>query len=230
VGQVNGLSVIKLGDIAFGQPARITATTGAGSGGVIDIEREAKLGGPTHTKGILILAGYLAEQYAQTKPLNLSARLVFEQSYGEVEGDSASSAELYALLSSLANIPLKQGIAVTGSVNQKGQIQAIGGVNEKVEGFFEVCQAKSLTGEQGVIIPESNLKNLMLKEEVVSAIQEGRFHLWSVNNINEGIEILTGLKAGQRQADDAFEEGTIGYLIDQRLQALAEIAKAFGKE
>ncbi|MCP8318755.1 MAG: AAA family ATPase, partial [Candidatus Methylarchaceae archaeon HK01B] len=180
VGQVNGLSVISLGDFAFGRPSRVTASIGLGREGLIDIEREAKLGGRIHTKGVMILSGYLAEKYARDKPLSLSARLVFEQSYEMIEGDSASSTELYALLSVLSGLPIKQNIAVTGSVNQKGEVQAIGGVNEKIEGFFEVCKAKGLNGEQGVIIPESNVQNLMLKEEVVEAVRKGKFHIYPV--------------------------------------------------
>ena len=230
VGQVNGLSVSSLGDITFGRPSRITASIGLGREGLIDIEREAKLGGPIHTKGVMILSGYLAQKYAQDKPLSLSARLVFEQSYSGVEGDSASSTELYALLSSLSGLPIKQGIAVTGSINQKGEVQAIGGVNEKIEGFFETCKAMGLTGEQGVIIPESNVQNLMLKEEVVEAVREGKFHIWSVKNVDEGIEILTGVKAGARQEDGIFEEGSVNYLVDKRLRELAEKMKDFGKE
>ena len=229
VGQVNGLSVIDLGDITFGRPSRITASIGLGREGLIDIEREAKLGGPIHTKGVMILSGYLAEKYAQDKPLSLSSRLVFEQSYSGVEGDSASSTELYAILSSLSGLPIKQGIAVTGSVNQKGEVQAIGGVNEKIEGFFEVCKAKGLTGEQGVITPESNVKNLMLKEEVVEAIREGKFYIWAVKTIDEGIEILTGVKAGQRREDGTFEEGTVNYRVDKRLRELAETMRRFAR-
>lgn len=227
VGQVNGLSVIDLGDISFGRPNRITASIGLGREGLIDIEREAKLGGPIHTKGVMILSGYLAEKYAQDKPLSLSARLVFEQSYSGVEGDSASSTELYSILSSLSGLPIKQGIAVTGSVNQKGEIQAIGGVNEKIEGFFEVCKSKGLTGKQGVIIPASNVANLMLKEEVVKAIKEGKFQIWSVGTIDEGIEILTGVKAGKRKKDGTFEAKTVNYLVDKRLQELSETLKEF---
>jgi lon-related putative ATP-dependent protease len=227
VGQVNGLSVVSLGDISFGQPNRITATIGLGPEGLVDIEREAELSGPIHTKGVLILAGYLTECYAQTRPLSLSARLVFEQNYGGVEGDSAASAELYALISSLANLPVKQAIAVTGSINQKGQVQAIGGVNEKVEGFYEVCRVKGLTGAQGVIIPASNITNLMLKEEVVEAVKTGYFHVWPVKTVDEGLEILTGLPAGSRQPDGAFDEGSVSYRVDQRLGSLAEAAKAF---
>jgi len=229
VGQVNGLSVIGLGDIAFGRPSRITVSTGLGRGGLVDIEREAKLGGPIHTKGVMILSGYLVDKYAQDKPLSLSARLVFEQSYSGVEGDSASSTELYAILSSLSGVPIQQGIAVTGSVNQKGQVQAIGGVNEKIEGFFQVCKAKGLTGEQGVMIPASNVANLMLKEEVIEAVQEAKFHIWSVETIDEGIEILTGVQAGQRQEDGPFEEGTIHDQVDKRLRALAEAMAKYGR-
>jgi lon-related putative ATP-dependent protease len=226
-GQVNGLSVIDLGDIAFGRPNRITASIGLGREGLIDIEREAKLGGPIHTKGVMILSGYLAEKYAQDKPLSLSSRLVFEQSYSGVEGDSASSTELYAILSSLSGLPIKQGIAVTGSVNQKGMVQAIGGVNEKIEGFFEICKAKGMNGNQGVIIPASNVPNLMLKEEVVDAAGEGQFHLWAVEDIDEGIEILTGVQAGQRQKDGSFPEGTVNYAVDKRLRELSEAWKEF---
>ena len=222
VGQVNGLSVIGLGDIAFGQPSRITVSIGLGRAGVVDIEREAKLGGPLHTKGVMILSGYLVDRYAQDKPLSLSAQVVFEQSYSGVDGDSASSTELYAILSSLSGLPIQQGIAVTGSVNQKGIVQAIGGVNEKIEGFFEVCRAKGFTGEQGVMIPASNVKNLMLKEKVVQAVRDGTFHIWSVETIDEGIEILTGVRAGSRKADGSFEDGTVSALVDQRLRNLAE--------
>jgi len=229
VGQVNGLSVINLGDTALGRPSRITASVGLGRGGLVDIEREAKLGGPIHTKGVMILSGYLVEKYAQDKPLSLSARLVFEQSYSGVEGDSASSTELYALLSSLAELPIQQGIAVTGSVNQKGQVQAIGGVNEKIEGFFQVCKIKGLTGDQGVLIPESNVKNLMLREEVVEAVKEGRFHIWSVKTVDEGIEILTGMKAGKRNEDGTFGEGTVSCLVDRRLREFAETMTKFGR-
>jgi len=227
VAQVNGLSVMSLGDFSFGTPSRVTASVGLGREGIIDIQREAKLAGPIHTKGVLILSGYLAEKYAQDKPLSLSARLVFEQSYGMVEGDSASSTELYCILSALSGAPIKQGIAVTGSVNQKGEVQAIGGVNEKIEGFFEVCKAKGFTGDQGVLIPESNVQNLMVKEEVVEAVQEGRFHIYSVKNIDQGIEVLTGDKAGARRPDGTFEEGTVNYGVDKRLKEMAEKIKEF---
>jgi lon-related putative ATP-dependent protease len=229
VGQVNGLSVIDLGDITFGHPTRITASIGVGREGLIDIEREAKLGGPTHTKGVLILSGYLMEKYAQDKPLSLSARLVFEQSYSGVEGDSASSTELYAILSNLSGLPIKQSIAVTGSVNQRGEVQAIGGVNEKIEGFFGVCKAKGLIGNQGVLIPASNEQNLMLKEEVVEAVREGKFHIWAVKTIDEGIEILTGVKAGLRKEDGTFEEGTVNERVDKRLRELTQTLLKFGK-
>lgn len=227
VGQVNGLTVMSLGDFSFGAPSRVTASIGLGREGIIDIQREAKLAGPIHTKGVLILSGYLAEKYAQDKPLSLSARLVFEQSYGMVEGDSASSTELYGILSALSGIPIKQNIAVTGSVNQKGEVQAIGGVNEKIEGFFEVCKTKGLTGIQGVLIPESNVENLMLKEEVVDAVKAGKFHIYPVKTIDEGIEILAGVKAGARRPDGTFEEGTVNYRVDKRLKEMAEKIKEF---
>lgn len=218
IGQVNGLSVIDLGDYSFGRPSRVTVTIGIGKDGIIDIERETKLGGPIHTKGVLILGGYLTEKFSKDKPLNLSARIVFEQSYSGVEGDSASSAELYALLSALSDIPIKQNFAVTGSVNQKGQIQAIGGVNEKIEGFFEICKIKGFTGEQGVIIPEANIKNLMLKDEVVEAVKQKKFHIYAVKTVDEGIEILTGVKAGKLKPDGTFEKNSINYRIDLRLR------------
>jgi len=229
VGQVNGLSVLNLGDISFGQPNRITASMSLGRDGVIDIEREAEMSGPIHTMGVLILSGYLAEKFVQEKPLSLSARLVFEQSYSGVEGDSASSTELYALLSSLSGLPIKQGIAVTGSVNQKGELQVIGGVNEKIDGFFEVCVAKGLTGEQGVLIPEGNTTNLMLKKPVVDAVQEGKFHIWAIRSVDEGIEILTGVKAGERQEDGSFEPDTVNARVDAKLSELAERLLQFRK-
>jgi lon-related putative ATP-dependent protease len=227
VGQVNGLSVVAMGDFAFGMPSRVTASVGLGREGVIDIEREAQMGGPIHTKGVLILSGYLNEKYAQDKPLGLSARLVFEQNYEGVEGDSASSTELYSILSALSELPIRQSIAVTGSVNQKGEVQAIGGVNEKIEGFFEICKTKGLTGKQGVMIPESNVQNLMLKEEVVEAVREGKFHLYPVKSIDEGIEVLTGVKAGERRKDGSFDEGTVNFSVDKRLKEMAERLKQF---
>jgi len=227
IGQVNGLSVMSLGDFAFGRPSRVTASIGMGREGVIDIEREAKLGGRIHTKGVMILSGYLASKYARDKPLSLSARLVFEQSYSGVEGDSASSTELYAILSGLSGLSIKQGIAVTGSVNQKGEVQAIGGVNEKIEGFFEVCKAKGLTGQQGVVIPESNVQNLMLKEEVLDAVRDGKFHIYPVKTIDEGIEILTGVKAGVRLPEGIFREETVNRKVDRRLSEMAEKLREF---
>ncbi|MFN2147867.1 MAG: AAA family ATPase [Anaerolineales bacterium] len=229
VGQVNGLSVIDLGDLTFGRPSRITASVSLGREGLIDIEREAKMGGPIHTKGVMIIAGYLSEKFAQDKPLSLSARLVFEQSYAGVEGDSASSTELYAILSSLAGIPIKQSIAVTGSVNQKGEIQAIGGVNEKIEGYFEICKARGLSGDQGVMIPESNVENLMLKEEVVEAVRAGKFHVWPVGTIDEGIGILTGIEAGQKLDDGSFPEGSINDRVNHRLLEYAENLRDFAR-
>lgn len=227
VGQVNGLSVMSLGDFAFGGPSRVTASIGLGREGVVDIERESKMGGPIHTKGVLILNGYLNEKYAQDKPLSLSARLVFEQNYEGVEGDSASSTELYAIISALSGLPIKQGIAVTGSVNQKGEVQAIGGVNEKIEGFFEVCKAKGFTGKQGVMIPESNTQNLMLKEEIVQAVKDGKFRIYAVKTIDEGLEVLTGVKAGAREKGNGFEKETVNDRADRRLREMAEKLKEF---
>ncbi len=222
VGQINGLSVWHLGDYAFARPTRITARAFVGTRGVVNIEREINLSGPIHSKGVLILSGYLGGQYAAQRPLSLSASLTFEQTYEEVEGDSASAAELYALLSVLAEVPIQQGIAVTGSVNQRGEIQPIGGVNEKIEGFYAVCKAKGLTGRQGVIIPHSNLPNLMLREEVVEAVRDGRFHVWAVRSLDEGLEILTGLPAGQRRPDGTFPEGTLHARVAARLEEFAE--------
>ena len=227
VGQVNGLSVIGLGDFMFGRPSKVTASIGVGREGIMDIEREAALGGPIHTKGVLILSGYLNNNYARDKPLSLSARLVFEQSYEGIEGDSASSTELYALLSALSGLPVKQYLAVTGSVNQKGEVQAIGGVNEKLEGFFEVCRAKGLNGNQGALIPASNVQNLMLKEEVVEAAKAGKFRIYPVRTIDEGIEVLTGVPAGTRREDGTYEEGTVNHLVDRRLREMAEAMRGF---
>jgi len=229
MGQVNGLSVIDLGDFSFGRPTRITASVGVGREGLIDIEREAKLGGPLHTKGVMILNGYITDKYVRDIPLSLSARLVFEQSYEEVEGDSASSTELYAILSRLSDVPIKQGIAVTGSVNQKGEVQVIGGLNEKVEGFFEVCRAKGLSGIQGVLIPAANVRNLMLKEEVVAAVEQGKFHIYPVSTVDEGIEVLTGLKAGKLRKDGTFEPDSINDRVQKRLTSLAERLRDFIK-
>ncbi len=229
IGQVNGLAVIDLGDFAFGRPSRITASVSVGREGLIDIEREAKLGGRLHTKGVMILNGYINEKYAHDIPLSLSARLVFEQSYEEVDGDSASSTELYALLSQLSGVPIKQGIAVTGSVNQKGEVQAIGGINEKIEGFFEICRAGGLNGHQGVMIPASNIRNLMLKDAVADAIREGQFHIYPVSTIDEGIEVLTGKKAGKYRKDGNFQPGSINDLVQKRLITLAEKLRDFSK-
>ena len=230
VGQVNGLSVISLGDIEFGRPSRVTASIGVGRGGVMDIEREASMGGPIHTKGVLILSGYLAGKFARDKPLSLSARLVFEQSYEGVEGDSASSTELYAILSALSGLPINQSLAVTGSVNQNGEVQAIGGVNEKIEGFFEVCKAKGLTGNQGVMIPSTNVRNLMLKEEIIDAANAGKFTIYPVRTIDEGIEVLTGVKAGVPGPDGKYEVNTVNYLVDKRLKEMAETLRDFQAE
>lgn len=227
VGQVNGLSVYQMGGYAFGKPTRITANTAVGRAGVINIEREADMSGRTHNKGVLILGGYLRGKYAQNKPFSLAASLAFEQSYSGVDGDSASSTEVYAILSSLSKLPLRQDIAVTGSLNQKGEIQPIGGVNEKIEGFFEVCKSKRLTGSQGVIIPQQNTQNLMLRKDVVEAVANGQFHIYPVKNIDQGIEILTGIKAGKIKKDGSFEEGTVNYLVDEELQRLAKSWKTF---
>lgn len=230
VGQVNGLSVYDLGDYAFGKPSRITANTSMGRAGIINIEREAELSGKTHDKGVLILSGYLRDRYAQNKPLTMSASICFEQSYSGVDGDSASSTEIYAVLSSLANLPLRQDIAVTGSVNQKGDVQPIGGVNQKIEGFFDVCRAKGLTGTQGVMIPHQNIGDLMLRKDVVSAVKERKFHLYPVKTIEEGIELLTGVPAGERAEDGAYPKGTVNFLVDERLRILAEGLKDFSDE
>ena len=226
-GQVNGLSVYDLGIFSFGRPSRITAKTFLGRRGVINIERESQLSGPIHNKGVLILSGYLGWKYAQDKPLSLSASICFEQSYSGVEGDSASSTELYAILSGLSDLPIEQGIAVTGSVNQKGEVQPIGGVNHKIEGFFDVCKAKGLTGDQGVMIPHQNVRNLMLREDVVKAVHEGKFHIYEVKTVDEGIGILTGVPAGERQADGTYPEGTVNYRVDKRLGELAEGLKGY---
>jgi ATP-dependent Lon protease len=226
-GQVNGLSVYDMGEFAFGKPTRITARTSVGRAGVINIEREADLSGRTHNKGVLILGGYLRGKYAQKKPFSLSASIAFEQSYSGVEGDSASSTEVYSILSSLSKLPLRQDIAVTGSLNQKGEIQPIGGVNEKIEGFFDVCKAKGLTGEQGVIIPHQNIQNLMLRNEVIETVKQGKFHIYPVKTIDEGIEILTGIKAGKRKTDGTFEKDTVNYFVDEELNRLAKSWKTF---
>jgi lon-related putative ATP-dependent protease len=230
IGQVNGLSVIQLGGFAFGRPSRITARVRLGKGDVVDIEREVELSGPIHSKGVLILSGFLGSRYVQDKPLALSASLVFEQSYSGVEGDSASSAELYALLSAIAEIPIKQSLAVTGSVNQHGQVQAIGGVNEKIEGFFDVCKARELTGEQGVLIPASNVKHLMLREDVIEAVEDGKFHVYPIETIDQGMGILTGMPAGEPDEAGNYPEGTVNHRIQSRLEEMADKRLALSKE
>lgn len=221
-GQVNALAVYQMGDISFGRPSRITAETYMGKHGIINIEREAKLSGKTHDKGVLILSGYLGRTFAQRHPLSLAISVTFEQSYGGIDGDSASSTELYAILSSLADIPIHQGFAVTGSVNQKGKIQAIGGVNQKIEGFFDVCLAKGLTGRQGVLIPRANVKNLMLKKEVIHAVEKGNFHIFGVSTIQEGIEILTGVPAGEMDEDANYPETTVYGRVQKKLYQYLE--------
>ena len=228
-GQVNGISILSLGDYVFGKPSRITARTYVGSAGVVNIDRETELGGRIHNKGVLILSGYLGGRYALDLPLALSASLTFEQLYEEVEGDSASSAELYALLSSLSGFPINQELAVTGSVNQRGQVQAIGGVNQKIEGYYLTCKLKGLTGNQGVVIPAANVKHLMLKEEVIDAVRAGRFHIYAVSTIDEGIEILTGKEAGRQQEDGTYPEGTVNWAVQNRLRELAEKVKGFAR-
>lgn len=227
VGQVNGLSVLSLGKFYFGRPSRITATAGLGRGKVVDIEREVELGGAIHSKGVLILSSFLASRYAKDYPLSLSASLVFEQSYGMVDGDSASVAELCALLSTLAEVPIKQSLAITGSLNQHGQAQPIGGVNEKIEGFFDVCRAIGLTGDQGVLIPVANAKNLMLRQDVIDAVQARRFSVYTYSNIDEAISLLTGTEAGVRQLSGQYPAGTVNYQVDHRLRQLAELQRDF---
>ena len=229
VGQINALSVLMLGDYAFGRPNRVTATVQPGRGGVLDIERKAELGGAIHTKGVLIINGFLAGRYGRQQPLSLSASLTFEQSYEGVEGDSASAAELLALLSALTGIPLRQDIAITGSVNQHGLIQPIGGVNEKIEGFFATCKQRGLTGSQGVIIPRANVRNLMLRKEVVQAVEAGKFHLWAIETIDQGIELLTGLPAGEWQ-EDGYPEGSFNHAVIQKLAAFAQAVKGAAEE
>ena len=227
VGQINGLTVYSMPEFAFGRPARITVKTSMGKAGIISIEKEADLAGQTYNKGVLILSGFLRDLFAQEMPLNVSASITFEQSYAGVDGDSASSTELYGILSSLSGVPIEQGIAVTGSVNQHGEIQPIGGVNQKIEGFFKVCRAQGFTGEQGVMIPRRNIGDLVLDPEVIEAVKEGKFHIWAVNHVDEGIELLTGVPAGERDADGNFPENSINDLVDKRLDELAHAIKEF---
>ncbi|MDP8224816.1 MAG: ATP-binding protein [Candidatus Lernaella stagnicola] len=229
VGQVNALAVSMLGDYDFGHPSRITAEVGMGSGSIVNIERESKLSGKIHDKGILILTGYLRGRFAHDKPLSIHASLTFEQSYGGIDGDSASSTEMYALLSELSGLPIEQGIAVTGSMNQKGEVQPIGGANEKIEGFFEVCKARGLNGKQGVMIPVQNVEDLMLNKEVVAAVRRGKFHIWAVQNLDEGISVLTGVAAGRRGKDGNYPEGTVNFLVDKRLREMALGLRKFGR-
>ncbi len=222
IGQINGLSVIVFGDYAFGKPSRITANTFLGNRGIVNVEREIEMSGPSHSKGVLIISGYLGEKFAQNFPLSLTASIVFEQLYGEVDGDSASSTEIYAILSSLADLPLSQEIAVTGSVNQKGFIQPIGGVNEKIQGFYQICKIKGLTGNQGVIIPKQNIDNLHLSDEIIESVQKKEFHIYAISTIDEGIEILTGVPSGKMNANGEYPRGTVNYLVYQKLKKYSE--------
>ena len=225
VGQINGLTVVTIGDYSFGKPAKVTANTFIGQEGIINIEREADMSGPSHSKGVMILSGYLGEQFAQEMPLSLTASVCFEQLYGGVDGDSASSTETYAILSSLSGIPINQSIAVTGSVNQKGEIQPIGGVNEKIEGFFQICEMRGLNGEHGVIIPVQNVRNLHLSDKIIEAVKKGKFHIYAISTIDEGIEILTGVPAGIKDKNGKFPYGTVNHLVQEKLKKYAELAK-----
>jgi predicted ATP-dependent protease len=230
VGQINCLSILQTGDHTFGKPGRITANVSMGKAGVVTIDRESDLSGKTHTKGVMVLSGFLREHFAQERPLALTASLCFEQTYGMVDGDSASSTELFAILSAISEVPIYQGIAVTGSVSQKGEIQPVGGVTRKIEGFFDICKYKGLTGIQGVIMPEKNVKDLMLKKELVAAVAAGRFHIYPIKRIEDGVEILMGMKAGRRRKDRTYPKGTLFRLVDDRLSSYAEKAKRFLKE
>ena len=225
VGQINGLTIMNVGDYTFGKPVKITANTYTGKSGIVNIEREVELSGSSHSKGILILSGYLGQMFAQDIPLSLTASICFEQLYSGVDGDSASSTELYALLSSLSNIPINQSFVVTGSVNQKGDIQPIGGVNDKIEGFFQVCKMRGLDGSHSVIIPKQNIKNLNLSEEVVDAVKNNKFHIYAISTIDEGIELLTGVPAGSKDENGKFPAGTINYLVYQKLKKYAKATK-----
>jgi predicted ATP-dependent protease len=230
VGQVNGLSVLDVGDYSFGRPVRITATAGPGRGALVSIERETELSGHIHDKGFLTLSGYLRGRYGAERRIALSATLTFEQSYERIDGDSAASAELYALLSEIAGVPLRQDVAVTGSVNQHGELQAIGGVNEKIEGFYRACKLSQLTGNQGVLIPDSNVRNLMLSSEVVESVRAGQFHVWSAHNVDEGIELLAGIPAGNRGPDAKFPIGTVHARAEERLEQWAAVAESDNTE
>jgi predicted ATP-dependent protease len=230
VGQVNGLSVIDMGNFSFGQPSKITATARIGKGEVVDIEREVDLSGAIHSKGVLILSSFLASRFAKDRPLSLSASLVFEQSYGRVDGDSASIAELCVLLSVLADVPIKQSLAITGSINQHGLVQAIGGVNQKIEGFFDICQTAGLTGDQGVVIPASNVKHLMLRPDVVNAVENGQFHVYAVETADQAVELLTGMPAGELDADGKYPTGTINQQAAARLDELFRLRQKISQE
>ena len=230
VGQVNGLAVLMAGDHVFGKPSRITATVSVGREGMVSIDRESKMSGATHTKGLMILSSLFRERFAQNKPIAFSASVCFEQSYGMIDGDSASSTEYYVLVSAISGLPLKQGIAVTGSVSQRGEVQPIGGVNYKIKGFFDICKFKGLTGEQGVMIPHKNVRNLMLDQEVVDAVAEGKFHIWPVATVEEGLGILTGMDAGTLQEDGSYPEGTVYRKVDDRLKVISEIVRKFSKD
>ena len=229
VGQINGLAVYSMGDHAFGRPSRITATVSPGRGQLVNIERETQLSGKLHSKGFMILSGYLQGKYGHEKPLSMSASIGFEQTYSEVDGDSASSTELYTLLSALSGLSIKQGVAVTGSVDQVGEVQAIGGATYKIEGFYQVCKAKGLTGDQGVMIPRDNIRNLVLNDDLVGAISEGRFHIYAVSTIDEGIEVLTGTPAGERGEDGEYPGGTVHHLVERRLEEMAKAARERGR-
>jgi lon-related putative ATP-dependent protease len=229
VGQVNGISIFDMGDYTFGKPSRITARTYSGQAGIVNIEREVKLSGPIHNKGVMILSSYLAGRFAQDKTLNLSASIAFEQVYEEIEGDSASSAELYALVSSLAEIPIRQDIAVTGSVNQKGQIQPVGGINRKIEGFFDICRIKGFTANQGVIIPKQNVRHLMLRQDVVGAVAQKKFHIYAIEDVEEGIEILMQKPTGKANKNHRYPKGTVFYEMDEKLRTFSKKDKGRGK-
>lgn len=222
VGQINGLSVMNIGDYSFGKPAKITANTYVGKSGIVNIEREVEMSGTTHSKGVMILSAYIGEKFAQEKPLSLAASLCFEQMYNGVDGDSASSTELYAILSSLSELPIKQNLAVTGSVNQKGEIQPIGGLTDKIEGFFNICKLRGLTGDQGIIMPYQNIKNLNLNDEVIKAVKDGMFHIYAIKNVDEGIELLTGVPAGKKNKNGDYPAGSVNYLVNEKLKAYAK--------